>query len=866
MRLSVAIAVTCLATIGLSVADESRASISKHTEIPAQDLASALQTLAKERGFQVVFVSEDIGSKHTEGAVGDFTPEEALTQLLKGTGLTYRYLDDKTVTVLAVAHANTSSPSAGVNKAADAASSGDSNSKEGSQSKSLWEQFRVAQVAQDSPALGTSSISSTARTGESSNNQARLEEVVVTAEKRAERLHDVPVPVTAVNAQALLEANELKLQDYYSQVPGLVLLPGSSPSGIENSLSIRGITTGVTNPTVGYAIDDVPFGSVTNLGGGNQYPDLDPDDLARIEVLRGPQGTLYGASSLGGLIKFVTTDPSTEAWGGRLEAGTTAVRNGSGLGYSLRGAANIPIADSFALRATGFTRKEPGYIDNPITGISGVNEEKVSGGRLSALWKPSSDISVKLSALYQDFKGDGPNDITPGLGDLQQNYVRGIGSYSGSVQAYSANLAAKLGRIDLAVISGYNVRQAEGSIDYSSIVGGLAQPLYGFGGVALKNGFDTKKFTQEIRLSGSISHYVDGLLGLFYTHEDSPSVQDGPIVDPASGGVVADGFHLTFPTTYTEYAAFADLTFHLTPRLDLQLGARQSHIKQVNDESVFVLPLFANGDTTPIVTPPTRATSNPSTYLVTPSFKFSPDLMLYARFATGYRVGGANVTQCATFGFPCQYAPDKTQNYELGVKGDFLNHRLSVDTSIYYIDWINLQISANDPKSQLGFTTNAGGAKSQGLELSIEAKPVGGFTIAAWGAWNDAQLTEPFPPSGNRGDRMPYTSRLSGGLSLEEVRAIAGNAEAFAGISANYIGNRLGDFALGPTPTQRNVYPGYSRADLRVGLRYKGWTTRVFLNNVFDKRGLDGGLDFAPRAYIYTQPRTIGLAVAKRFD
>ena len=295
---------------------------------------------------------------------------------------------------------------------------------------------------------------------------AALEEVIVTAQKRAENLQDVPVPVTAIAAESLVQGNQLRLQDYYTSVPGFTVAPTPSAGGAQ-LLAIRGVTTGSgTIPTVGIMVDDVPYGSSTFPG---MVPDIDPGDLARVEVLRGPQGTLYGASSMGGLLKFVTVDPSTESWSARVQSDVSGVRNGTGAGYGVRGSVNIPVNDSLAVRASAFSRTDPGYIDNPVLGISGINKANAYGGRLAASWNPADDIVLKLSALYQDLRGDGANDvdIETGLSGLQQNYLPGIGSYDRKIQAYSANLTAKLGGVELTAVSGYNINHYSDSIDFS---------------------------------------------------------------------------------------------------------------------------------------------------------------------------------------------------------------------------------------------------------------------------------------------------------------------------------------------------------------------------------------------------------------
>jgi outer membrane receptor protein involved in Fe transport len=234
-------------------------------------------------------------------------------------------------------------------------------------------------------------------------------------------------------------------------------------------LTIRGITTGAGNPTVGVTVDGVPFGSSTGLGGGDVVPDIDPNDLARVEVLRGPQGTLYGASSMGGLLDFVTIDPSTDRLSGRVQAGTESIYNGSGLGYNFRGSVNIPLGDTLAMRASAFTREDPGYIDNPFLHINGINEQHAHGGRLATLWTPTETLSLKLSALYQEIRSNGSNDVDVGTGlsGLQQDYVRGAGGYDRKAQAYSAILKAKFGASDFTSVTGFNSNSYSDGFDYT---------------------------------------------------------------------------------------------------------------------------------------------------------------------------------------------------------------------------------------------------------------------------------------------------------------------------------------------------------------------------------------------------------------
>jgi iron complex outermembrane recepter protein len=374
---------------------------------------------------------------------------------------------------------------------------------------------------------------------------------------------------------------------------------------------------------------------------------------------------------------------------------------------------------------------------------------------------------------------------------------------------------------------------------------------------------DTRKFTQEIRLGASLGDRVDWLLGGYYTHERSSFSQGAAGEDPATAALLG---YLIFlgpdPSTFSEYAGFTDWTFHLTDRFDVQLGGRESRISQSAG------PEPESGALEPPGAMLVRGTSKNSafTYLLTPRFKLTPDLMLYARLASGYRAGGPN--QNPDPAVPAQYSPDKTENYELGTKGELYRGLLSFDASVYYINWKDVQINLLDANSGLTYTSNGSRAKSQGVEVSLTAKPITGLKLGTWVVWNEAVLTEAFPAtstaSGQPGDRLPYSSRFSAHLALEDDFPLAGGVDGFVGTSLSYVGKRFGTFvSSGP----RQTYPGYAQADLRAGAHYESWTVNLFLNNVTDQRGiLGGGIGaFPPFGFTLIQPRTIGASVSKSF-
>jgi iron complex outermembrane receptor protein len=861
----------------LCVAGTSEAESRKVYDINLQEqsLADALNGLSEQTGASVVFPYDLVRNKRAGPVVGRYTLSEALDALLRDTGLSGGLSYKGVLTISATRHGP---PNTGATIL---------NNNQNTPNANPQRVKRPAGIAAFFAAVAAAFSAS----AEEPNTDSRgLEQVVVTAEKKTERLQDVPIPVTAIGGATLDDSNQLSLQDYYSLVPGLNIATNLWHSTF---LSIRGISTGsnsyIVNPTVGITVDDVPYGGSWGYGFATQLPDVDPADLARIEVLRGPQGTLYGASSMGGLLKYVTIDPSTKDVSGRLEAGASDVHNGAEVGYSARGSVNVPLTETLAIRASAFTRLDPGYIDNPVRHIDGINEERTSGARVAALWRPTDTVSLKLSALYQNQKTDGESVVTiptpdnyyfntlsadqqsyttsqqSGLTGLQQNFAPGTGKSERQVQAYSANLNAKLGNVDLTVLSGYNVNSHDDNYDGSVFFYGYTQPIYGTPYSLGYNVGTTRKYSEEIRLSGSIWEKVDWLLGGFYTHERSDFTNNNVVAVDQTGAPIAAYYIGQNTAIYREYAGFADITLHVFDRFDVQIGARESQIKE-SYTGFYAGPLVGDVVT---ATPYPDVSANAFTYLFTPQFKITPDAMIYARLASGYRAGGPNrqpVLQSQGT-VPSSYNPDKTYNYEVGAKADFLDHTLSLDASLYYIDWKGIQLQET---TALGGTYigNAAKAKSEGLELTVAVRPVSGLTVAGWIAVGKAELTADLPLGsgayGISGDRLPNTSRVSGNVSVDENFALTADVTAFVGGVVSYMGDRKWDFTLS---SYRQDLPAYTKVDLRAGLKYGQWTMNVYGNNIGDKRGLLAGAEnqYFPYDLTYIQPRTVGLNLVRTF-
>jgi iron complex outermembrane recepter protein len=729
---------------------------------------------------------------------------------------------------------------------------------------------------------------------DSSTDGLILQEIIVTAQKREERLQDVPVPVTAVTADTMLELNQTKAEDFFSSIPGVNLQTQYGRS----QLAIRGITTGPAsgNPVVGFTIDDVPFGSSTGNGGlYGAAPDIDPSELGHIEVLRGPQGTLYGAASIGGLVKYVLTDPSTEEVSGVVGAGTQTIKDSSSLDYNVRGAINIPLNDTFAIRASASTRSESGYIDNMRTGERDVNESEVIGGRLAALWRPSDALSIKFNALYQDRDvfGSGTEDVR--LGRSKQSDWPDTGRVSTKNELYSLVVNADLGNdIELTSVSGYGRNDNYDITDFSAAgIKGLwafvfdpnNDPSIVNWGTILRQDYSVDKVSQEVRLAMPIGSRVDWLIGGFYTHESAEygirttafdqdtgrvytQADFWPAGEPAPTGQ-ASAYALPVvwddDVKFTEYAAFTNVTVRFTDRFDAQVGARFSKNKQEMEHREYTA--FAPfGD---FRSP--DEDGDAFTYQVTPRFKFSDDHMFYTRLATGYRTGGPNPS-CGDV--PCSYEPDKTTNIEVGAKGNFFDGSASYDVSVYDIKWKDIQLVEVDGSGTFTFIDNGGEASSRGIEASFELAPSEGLVLSLWGTYMDATVKDAFPTSNifvQDGDRLPFSSRVSGRFSASQEFSLSAGMTAHVGGSVTHVGDRLGEFVgTEDQVSLRQKYPAYSQVDLNSGVRFDDWKVNFFVQNVLDKKGINGGgfynqSNWNQSWFNYIRPRTIGLSMERTF-
>jgi iron complex outermembrane receptor protein len=703
-------------------------------------------------------------------------------------------------------------------------------------------------------------------------------EVVVTAQKRSEHLLRVAAPVTALGAGQIARTEAVDLSDFSAQVPGLNLI--SDRAG-ETQIVLRGITTGSpVSSTVATYVDDTPYGSSTSAAlGGELTPDLDPSDLQRVEVLRGPQGTLYGASSLGGLVKYVTTPPNPAAYAGRIEADGSLVDHGQD-GYAVRGMLNVPLGDTLAIRVSAYDRLDPGYIDDPQRGLKDVNSTLLDGGRAALLWRPTQALSISLTALVQNLSSNGTSDedvnvtgqtITPIGGGLQQIRFAGEPLHI-RYRLYSGTINYDLGWASLTSITSYTTMNETAEVDETQTFGAIATTLTGLPNFGTTTGslLAQNKWTEEVRLASPSGSRLEWQGGFFYTQEHSARDEPTASFDTLTGVTNLPANTLFFArllSEYTEYAGFGDVTYHFTPQFDVLAGLRYSTNNQTF--SLAENGIFAGG-------PSSQAgvsSDHSVTYLVTPRYKFDENNMVYARIASGYRPGGPNAPTPSDIaaGVPLAYRPDTLTDYEIGYKAALLNHMLTLDLSAFYIDWQDIQIETDFN----GITSNGNGgtARSDGFEGNAVLTPMEGLTLSANLAYTDAQLTENAPGvNGKNGDELPNVPKWAAGFNADYDFPLPGETTGFVGGGVHYLGDRESGFVTGsPANFVRPVLPAYATVDLRGGVNFKRITFEVYAKNVGDSRGLNNitSLNLSgftnPWTASVIQPRTVGMSVTASF-
>ncbi len=722
---------------------------------------------------------------------------------------------------------------------------------------------------------------------DSGDHASTVAEIIVTASKRSENIQTVPSSVTAVGENLIARVQANGLSDLYTYVPGLNVQSSGTDA---NRLIIRGLSTGPNDlsPSVGVYVDDAPFGSNSGFALGALFsPDLDPFDLDHIEVLRGPQGTLYGASTLGGLVKFVTKQPNPDEFDGHIRVDYGSEDETGASSYAFRAGLNLPIVqDKVALRVSGYYTHADGDISDVRTGRTDLNAQSRYGGRVDLMLKPTDALTIDLVAFFDHT--DTPhlgvvtgNAVTlqPTYGQYQGfDYVDGFARshyevYEGNIRYQFANGITATSSTSYSI---FNVNElADDTTVFQPALGPFLGPLLEFEGVVAPS---TKKFTEELRVASPDNKHFEWLAGFFYDHEDSdylaaidstylfgatpPAFLQPTVASLANYETVTNLEH------YREYAGFANATYFLTRTLDLSAGVRFSH----NDQN---LSNVGTGFLALIGVIPTSLTGTSNDSVWTESFAarwhIAENSMVYARVARGYRPGGPNVTGTS-------FLPDTTWNYEVGAKTTALEGRLTADLAVFYIDWRDIQLNFfNGTVTVIG---NAGNASSQGVEFEGSWTPVHGLSFSANGAYTDAHITSLVPGAEGGaavGNQLPFNSKWTGAVRADYFFPLAPTLEGNVGAAVRYRSD-FGTTFPGDTGTRFYQLPSTTFVDLRAGLSFRDrYAVNLQVLNVGDVRKLTGAAEFlaVPQAAAdaagqpvdlsYSPGRTYGLSFTAKF-
>ena len=417
-------------------------------------------------------------------------------------------------------------------------------------------------------------------------------EIVVTAQKRVQNVQDVPISIAVVNGEELQQQGSASLVDYAGYVPGMNVSNSGTPG--QTTITLRGVAPLNSSQTVGIYLDDAPVGSsaIYNRAGAFTI-DLMPYDLERIEVLKGPQGTLYGASSIGGLVKYVTVQPNTNAFSVKAGVEGFAIKGGDGLGWGAQVMVNVPIVqDKLAVSGSFAWRSTPGWVDTVNNAaLKDHNDYAQRGGRAALLWTPTPEFSVKLAGIWQSLDSDGnalyAADLTgarPGDGRSFNNFVPE--SFDVDLDYYSATLDYDFGVATLTSATTFSKTQSA-QVQDASYAFGVLFPLLTGGAVApgitpflLDLGLE--KWTQEVRLASPSGGRFEWLIGGFFTDETTSNSQLVRSFDMAGNPIPGlDPLAIVgLPATYKEYAIFGNATFKLSEQFEITGGLRWARNKQ----------------------------------------------------------------------------------------------------------------------------------------------------------------------------------------------------------------------------------------------------------------------------------------------
>jgi iron complex outermembrane receptor protein len=658
-----------------------------------------------------------------------------------------------------------------------------------------------------------------------------LQEVVVTAQYRAESVQTVPISITALTQQELLDRGAMQFEDYASAVPGLSFAD-RGPN--RDQIVIRGISpiTGVS--AVGVYLDEIassnPFDN----------PDIGLFDVNRIEILRGPQGTLYGEGSLGGTIRIFTNKPSFDSYEGKIELIGSSTENGGGNG-DFNAVVNLPISDKLALRVSGYDHSDSGWVDNVFNGENNINWHHSQGARAALRFAPTDDLDIQLIVNTQ-YDRVGLLDVQdPSVGRYLVNRLTDQGEDERNTQ-YTLIANYKVLGGTLEEVFGLYQEHDHRGVDSASTVGVPGFNLY----YAQQN----KIVSNETRYVSSYEGPFNFVAGFYYKDLERPVALD--LVD---GGAL-----FGLPGDYLNVAAFDDRTYagygeayyNITAQLKATVGVRWAH-DQVGGPS-----------STSVGTVSIDNTDLSGSYQATTpkfglSYQVAPTLLVFTDAAEGYRAGGINPLPPVppNAAYQQTFKPDKDWSYELGVKSEQFDRKLIANATIYYIKWQDLQILGLPDNPALGFTTNAGDAHSEGFEFELAAKPVRGLELDLNTGFTDAALDQP-AQGAPAGTRLPNVPRWSAGSAAQYEWPLVQSWSGFTHVDWAYKSPTNEDVP----PDAIGAIPAYRLANARLGAHNDRYGVYLFCTNLTNSLGISSA---GSSGQYIIRPRTYGIDLRATF-
>ena len=759
-----------------------------------------------------------------------------------------------------------------------------------------------------------------------------LQEITVTAQKRVSTVQDTPISIAATSGDELQARGITSFANLAQSTPG-VSLKSEGPSQTE--VEMRGMTSsGGNSATVGFYLDDIPLTGPAGAQNGHVVIDPSLYDLDRIEVLRGPQGTLFGSGSMGGTVRLITNQPNLTEFHASAESILSGTEGG-GFNHDDNFMLNLPlIDDKLALRVVGTENYTSGWIDrivaNPFPLVSasgtvrgdvqnapienqypGSNAYQLYAFRTTLLWKPTDNLSVTPSVFYETSLQNGISAFDSVPGTLAHYQPFDIAEpLSDRITSFSLNVTYHLDSFDVTSITARWSRRStqieEASENFNNPAtaatyasnNGLPNPgYYGPNGSGPESGEEddpSRQFSEELRFSSKSDGRLTWVGGLYYSDFNSvwtfngttPNFSAYEDLGTFERATTPNWFDAYSPTTEKQYAIFGDATYALTDELKADIGLR---FNKYDYEFSSCISGWGSGMGAAAPSCSGLITQDPSktSPKVNLSYTFSPDLMTYLTAANGFRPGGGNAvypTTGAAWGpafaasgytggkWPSAYAPDSVWSYELGEKARFFDRRLTVNTSVYYEHWSNIQLEAYPNDWALNINGNY--ATIYGGEIDTLAVLGGGFNLEITAGYLQEHLDGGphwlIAPT----DKLPEVPAVNGEVILSYLKPLSDKYSFTGRVETSYTGSR---YSLAfPVPYQViGAYvqlPGYSLTNIRAGIQSTDhWSATLFVNNVTNKHAelenlyLENEPSAAYNRIITNQPLTAGVDLTYRY-